>query len=208
MGPDNRLTLDPSERPWVEVYRRLIEVVLPRPIALVSTVDIEGRPNLAPFSFFTVVSANPPYLAFSPQLSGRTGQKKDTLHNVEETGELVIAVVTEALADQVNRCSAVLPWGQSEFAASGLTSLPATRVRPHLVAESPVNLECELVEVRTYGSEGGAGSLVVGRLLLAHLAPEICDENGAVVADRLRAVGRMGSDLWVRTRDTFPMPRP
>lgn len=208
MGADDRLTLDPAELSWIEVYRRLTEVVLPRPIALVSTVDIEGRPNLAPFSFFTVVSANPPYLAFSPQLSGRTGQKKDTLRNVEETGEFVVAVVTEALADQVNRCSAVLPWGQSEFAASGLTPQPATRVRPHLVAESPVNLECELVEVRTYGNEGGAGSLVVGRLLLAHLDPALCDETGAVVADRLKAVGRMGSDLWVRTRDTFPMPRP
>lgn len=201
-------TLDPAELPWQQVYRRLVEVVVPRPIALVSTVDAEGRPNLAPFSFFTVVSANPPYLAFSPQRVGRTGERKDTLRNVESTGQFVVAVVTEAIAGRVNACAARLPHGESEFAHSGLTPAPARLVRPPLVAESPVNLECELVEVRTYGEHGGGGSLVVGRIRLLHLDHSVLDAEGKVRPDALAAVGRMGGDDWVRTRERFPMPRP
>jgi flavin reductase (DIM6/NTAB) family NADH-FMN oxidoreductase RutF len=201
-------TIDPAATGWVEVYRRLTDVVIPRPIALVSTVDQLGRANLAPFSFFTVVSSNPPFLAFSPHLFGRTGNKKDTLCNVEATGQFVIAVVTEAIAEQVNTCAAALPHGSSEFEHSGLTPTPARRVTPSLVAESPVNLECELVEIRTYGEEGGAGSLVVGRVVLMHLDESVRDDDGRVLPERLGAVGRMGANLWVRTRDTFPLDRP
>ncbi len=204
----SELVIDPGTASWVEVYRRLTQVVVPRPIALVSSVDADGRPNLAPFSFFTVVSANPPYLAFSPQRSGRTGEKKDTLRNVEATGSFVVAVVTETVAERVNRCSAALPYGASEFAHSGLTPAAAVRVRAPLVAESPVNMECELVEVRSYGEAGGAGNLVVGRVVLLHVDERLLDEDGLVAPERLRPVGRMGSDLWVRAWDTFPMPRP
>lgn len=201
-------TLDAAASPWVEVYRRLVEVVVPRPIALVSTVDEDGRTNLAPFSFFTVVSANPPLLAFSPQLGGRSGQPKDTLRNVRATRQFVVAVVTEAIAERVNQCSAALPHGVCEFELSGLSKAPAQRVRPPLVAESPVNMECELVEVHSYGSEGGSGNLVVGRLLLLHLDGAVLSPEGAVDPQLLCPVGRMGSDLWVRARDTFPLPRP
>ncbi len=202
------LTIDPGGTSWVEVYRRLTQVVVPRPIALVSSVDEQGRSNLAPFSFFTVVSANPPYLAFSPQRSGRTGEKKDTLRNVEATRAFVVAVVTETIAEKVNQCSAPLPYGSSEFDHSCLTPAPAVKVKAPLVSESPVNLECELVEVRSYGDEGGAGNLVVGRVVLVHIDEALLDENGLVAPARLRPVGRMGSDLWVRAWDTFPMPRP
>ena len=201
-------TIDPAATSWIEVYRRLTDVVIPRPIALVSTVDAEGRANLAPFSFFTVVSSNPPYIAFSPHLAGRTGSKKDTLRNVEEVGELVVAVVTESMVAQVNQCSASLDHGVSEFAHSGLTPAPAQRVRPALVAESPVNMECEVVEIRTYGSEGGAGALVVARVVLMHLEEAMRDDEGRVLPERLRAVGRMGGSLWVRTGDTFELERP
>jgi flavin reductase (DIM6/NTAB) family NADH-FMN oxidoreductase RutF len=200
--------VDPAQTDWVEVYRRLTDVVIPRPIALVSTVDPEGRPNVAPFSFFTVVSSNPPHLAFSPHRAGRTGAKKDTLRNIEATGQMVIAVVTEAMAEQVNQCAAALPYGTSELEHSGLTGRPAERVRPLLIAESPVNMECELVELHHYGESGGAGSLVVARLVLMHLDPAVRDADGAVAPELLRAVGRMGQDYWVRTRETFPMKRP
>lgn len=201
-------TLDPAVLPWPEVYRRLVEVVVPRAIALVSTVDTEGRPNLAPFSFFTVVSANPPYLAFAPQRVGRTGEKKDTLRNVEATRQFVVAVVTEAIAARVNACAARLAPGESEFLHSGLTPAPARLVRPPLVAESPVNMECELVEIRTYGEAGGAGSLVVGCVRFLHLDGAVLDPDGKVRPDALAAVGRMGGDDWVRTRDRFALPRP
>lgn len=204
----NARIIDPSELCWVETYRRLVEIVVPRPIALVSTVDGDGCPNLAPFSFFTVVSSNPPHLAFAPHRVGRTGGKKDTLLNLEEVGEFVIASVTESLAEKVNACAAALPRSESEWVHSGLTPSPASVVRPSLVAESPVNVECEVVEIRSYGEEGGAGSLVVGRVLRLHLDESVLDNDGAVAADRLRAVGRMGGDLWVRTGETFPMERP
>ena len=208
MDMTTKQVLEPDEMSWVELYRRLVEVVVPRPIALVSTVDEQGRANLAPFSFFNVVSANPPYLAFAPQRSGRTGETKDTLRNVQEVPEFVVSVVTEAIAEQVNRCAAMLPHGESEFVLSGLTSVPASRVRPSLVAESPVNMECRVVDVHTYGDEPGSGSLVVGELLVMHVAEGVRDAAGAVPADLLRAVGRMGGPLWVRTRDVLSMQRP
>jgi len=208
MSAPGTTTIDATTAPWPDVYRRLVEIVVPRPIALVSSVDPEGRPNLAPFSFYTVVSANPPFLAFSPARSGRTGEQKDTLLNVEATRQFVVGVVTEAVAEQVNRASARLPRGVSEFAHVGLTPVPAQRVRAPLIAESPVNMECELHEIRSYGDGPGGGNLVVGRIVALHIAPEVLDAEGRVPPDRLRAVGRMGGELWVDTRGTFRMPRP
>jgi flavin reductase (DIM6/NTAB) family NADH-FMN oxidoreductase RutF len=208
MSTRTQHTLDATTTPWRELYRRLVEIVVPRPIALVSTVDADGKPNVAPFSFYTVVSANPPYLAFSPARSGRTGEQKDTLLNIEATGGFVVGVVTEAIAAKVNAASASLPRGVSEFAHAGLTPMPAQRVAAPLIAESPVNMECELVEVRSYGDEPGSGNLVVGRIALVHISPELLDENGSVPPDRLRAVGRMGGEFWVDTHGTFRMPRP
>jgi flavin reductase (DIM6/NTAB) family NADH-FMN oxidoreductase RutF len=203
-----RDTIDTAEAPWVDVYRRLTDVVIPRPIALVATVDPDGVANLAPFSFFTVVSSNPPFIAFAPHRAGRTGTKKDTLRNLEQVGEFTVSVVTEEIAERVNACAAPLPYGDSEFAHSGLTPVPAQRVKAPLVAESPVGLECLVEEIRTYGEEGGAGSLVVGRVVLMQLDPAVRDADGRVLPERLRAVGRMGGSLWCRTRDTFPLERP
>jgi flavin reductase (DIM6/NTAB) family NADH-FMN oxidoreductase RutF len=202
-----RETIDIETTPWVEVYRRLTEVVIPRPIALVATVGPEGATNVAPFSFFTVVSSNPPFIAFAPHRAGRSGSKKDTLRNIEQVGEFTVSVVTEEIAERVNACAAPLPYGDSEFEHSGLTPLAAERVRAPLVAESPVGLECVLEEIRSYGEEGGAGSLVVGRVVLMHI-DEALRVDGRIVAERLRAVGRMGGSLWCRTLDTFPLDRP
>jgi flavin reductase (DIM6/NTAB) family NADH-FMN oxidoreductase RutF len=209
MSHTQRDIIDLAEISWVDGYRRLTELVIPRPIALVGTVDPDGNTNLAPFSFFTLVSSNPPFVAFAPQRMGRTGAKKDTLRNIEQVGEFTVSVVTEEIAERVNACSAPLPYGDSEFAHSGLTPTAAQRVRAPLVAESPAGMECLLEEIRTYGEAGGAGSLVVGRVVLMHLDPEIRDEvDGRVVSERLRAVGRMGGSLWCRTLDTFPLERP
>jgi flavin reductase (DIM6/NTAB) family NADH-FMN oxidoreductase RutF len=164
---------------------------------------------VAPFSFFTVVSSNPPFIAFAPHRAGRSGSKKDTLRNIEQVGEFTVSVVTEEIAERVNACAAPLPYGDSEFEHSGLTPLAAERVRAPLVAESPVGLECVLEEIRSYGEEGGAGSLVVGRVVLMHIDEALRDPvDGRIVAERLRAVGRMGGSLWCRTLDTFPLDRP
>lgn len=201
-------TIDVASTPWQTVYHRLTEIIQPRAIALVSTLDPQGNPNLAPFSFFTLISCNPPYLAFCPQLAGRTGQKKDTLRNIEQTGQFVVATVTETIAAQVNTCSTPLPYGESEFLLSGLTAIPAQLVKPGLVKESPVNMECEVVEIRHYGDQGGAGNLVVGKILLMHIDPSVQDETGRVLSEKLQAVGRMGGEEWCRTGDTFAFPRP
>ncbi len=209
MRDSKRDTIDTSTTSWVDVYRRLTEVVIPRPIALVATVDPDGIANVAPFSFFTVVSSNPPFIAFAPHRMGRTGTKKDTLRNVEAVGEFTVSVVTEEIAERVNACAAPLPYGDSEFEHSGLTPVAAERVKAPLVAESPVGLECMLEEIRVYGDEGGAGSLVVGRVVLMHLEAAVRDPaDGRVVHEQLRAVGRMGGSLWCRTLDTFPLKRP
>jgi flavin reductase (DIM6/NTAB) family NADH-FMN oxidoreductase RutF len=209
VSDSNRDTIDPSTTSWVDVYRRLTEVVIPRPIALVATVDPQGVANLAPFSFFTVVSSNPPFIAFAPHRAGRAGSKKDTLRNVEQVREFTVSVVTEEIAEQANSCAAPLPYGDSEFDHSGLTPLAAERVKPPLVAESPVGLECAVEEIRSYGEAGGAGSLVVGRVVLIHVDPALRDPaDGRVLAERLRAVGRMGGSLWCRTLDTFELERP
>jgi len=209
MSDPKRDTIDTATTSWVDGYRRLTEVVIPRPIALVATVDPEGVLNLAPFSFFTIVSSNPPFLAFAPHRMGRTGSKKDTLRNVEEVGEFTVSVVTEEIADRVNRCAAPLLYGHSEFEHAGLTAVAAERVKAPLVAESPVGLECTLEEIRTYGEAGGAGSLVIGRVVLIHIDPALRDPaDGRVLAERLRAVGRMGGSLWCRTLDTFDLERP
>ena len=208
MSDVERDIIDTAATPWVDVYRRLTDVVIPRPIALVATVDPDGVANLAPFSFFTVVSSNPPFIAFAPHRAGRTGSKKDTLRNLEQVGEFTVSVVTEEIAERVNLCAAPLPYGDSEFAHSGLTPVRAQRVKAPLVAESPVGLECTVEEIRTYGDEGGGGSLVVGRVVLMHLDPAVRDTDGRVLPERLHAVGRMGGSLWCRTRDTFPLDRP
>ncbi|PIQ23004.1 flavin reductase family protein [bacterium (Candidatus Blackallbacteria) CG17_big_fil_post_rev_8_21_14_2_50_48_46] len=202
------LTLLTSEKTWQEIYRRLTEIIQPRPIALVSTLNSEGESNLAPFSFYTLISCNPPYLAFSPQLAGRTGQKKDTLRNLEIHPQFVVATVTEAIAERVNQASAPLPYGESEFQYAGLTPVPAQLIKGNRVKESPVNMECELVEIRSYGEEGGAGNLVVGKILCIEIDERVLNQAGAIDPALLKAVGRMGGEDWCRTSETFAYPRP
>ncbi|MEZ0372422.1 MAG: flavin reductase family protein [Candidatus Sericytochromatia bacterium] len=201
-------TIDVAGTPWREAYARITEIVQPRPIALASTLDPELGPNLAPFSFFTVVSSNPLYLAFSPQIAGLTGKKKDTLLNIERHPEFVIATVTETIAEQVNRASTPLPHGESEFDFTGLTPVPAQKVRAFCVKESPVNMECTLVEIRSYGSEGGGGNLIVARVELIHIDESVLDPGGRIDPELLQTVARMGGENWCRSRDRFSYPRP
>src|SRR5262249_48994006 len=156
-----RLKLDPAASPWNRFYRLLTDVVQPRPIALVSSVDATGRSNLAPFSFFNAVCAKPPILAFSPMRQGKTGSMKDTLNNIRSQREYVIATVTEDLVQRVNQASFEYGPEVSEFDAAGFTKLPAEKIRPALVADSPVNFECILKDILEYGDGPGGGALVV-----------------------------------------------
>jgi flavin reductase (DIM6/NTAB) family NADH-FMN oxidoreductase RutF len=192
---------------WQDVYRLAITFVLPRPIGWVSSVAADGVRNLAPFSFYNMVSANPPVVIFAPSLK-RDGSEKDTLRNVAATGEFVVATATEALVERMNQCSADVGPEVDEFKLAGLTPAPARFVRPALVAESPVNLECRLVEIKRLGDGPGAGCVVFGRILAVHLDDAVLAEDGLVDPGKLKAVGRMGRLTYVRSTDTFDLPRP
>jgi flavin reductase (DIM6/NTAB) family NADH-FMN oxidoreductase RutF len=199
--------IDVATAPVLDVYRTLVAVVTPRPIAWVTTLDAEGRVNLAPFSFFNAFGANPPVVVFSPT-NRRDGTKKDTLLNVEATGEFVLNAATEALAEQVNLSSKELPPGESEVELTGLSVLPSLKVRPPRLAESPVNLECRVTQVVPVGTGPIAANLVIGEVLAFHIAEAVLDDAGRVDPRKLRTIARLGADFYCRSTDLFEMKRP
>src|SRR5438128_2141802 len=155
----------------------LVGVVTPRPIAWVTSQDREGRVNLAPFSFFNAFGANPPVVVFSPLLR-RDGSRKDTLRNVEATGEFVLNAAVEKLAEQVNLSSKELPYGESEVDLTGLALAPSLKVKPPRLSETPVNLECKLRQIVPLGDGPLAGNLVIGEVLVMHIDDAVLDTEG------------------------------
>jgi flavin reductase (DIM6/NTAB) family NADH-FMN oxidoreductase RutF len=201
------MILDPADLSHQEVYKLLNGSVVPRPIAFVSTLSARGERNLAPFSFFNVVCSSPAAVSFSVMRRGDTAQKKDTLLNIEETREFVVNVVTEAIAAQVNQASADYPRGVDEFVEAGFTPRPSLVVAPPGVAESPVSMECRLIQIVHLGDGPGAGSLVIGRVERFHVSDEVYD-RGRIDPAKLQAVGRMAGAAYTRTQDTFDLIRP
>jgi flavin reductase (DIM6/NTAB) family NADH-FMN oxidoreductase RutF len=191
----------------VAVYRALVGVVTPRPIAWVTTVDNQGRVNLAPFSFFNAFGANPPVVVFSPTLR-RDRTKKDTLLNLEAVGEFVVNAAVEELAARVSATSKELPPGQSEADYAGLTMTTSSKVRPPRVAESPVHLECRLRQIMSIGDGPIAANLVIGEVILIHIDDSVLDAQGAVDPRKLRTIARLGGDYYCRSTDLFEMERP
>ena len=179
-------------------HRILLGAVGPRPIALVSTVDEFGTPNLSPYSFFNIFSSNPPTLIFSPARRVRDNTTKDTLHNALREQEVVVNVVNYDLVQQVNLSSAEYPSHVDEFVKSGLTPVPSEHVAPPRVAESPVSLECIVKDVVALGEEGGAGNLVICEIKKIHCAAHVMSEEGGLDQEALDLVGRMGKNWWVR----------
>ena len=200
------MTIDPGSTAPENIYKLMIGCIVPRPIAFVSTVSGEGARNLAPFSFFTGISAKPPIVCFCPTFLP-DGAKKDTLRNVEQTGEFVVNVVSEAIAAQMNACSADFPAEIDEFDVSGLTAIPSDVVKPPRVAESPVNMECRLIQVVNLSTGSLGGNLVIGEVVRFHVADELLS-NFRIDPDKLNAIGRMGGPSYTRTRDRFNMERP
>lgn len=201
------MIIDPARTPKSEFYPWLIRCIVPRPIAWVSSISSEGVHNLAPFSFFTAIATEPPTLCFAPGRHPVTGEKKNTLVNIEATGEFVVNVVPEELAEKMNETATDYPHGVSEFAEAGLTPVPAERVRAPRLAESPIHFECERFQIIQVGPDGvGGGSLVIGRILLLHVDERVI-AGGKVDYDLFRAVGRMGGMDYTRTRDRFQMAR-
>ena len=163
--------------------------------------------NLAPFSFFTAVSANPPVICFSPMIRSSDGARKDTLRNVEETREFVVNVVSEEFADQMNVCSGEYPPEVDEFALSKLTALASVAVKPPRVAEAHIQMECRLVQVVDVSAKPLGGSLVLGEVLRFHVDDAMV-RNFQIDPDQLHAIGRMGGPTYVRTTDRFDLQRP
>jgi len=191
----------------VDVYRALIGIVTPRPIAWVSTVDREGRVNLAPFSFFNAFGANPPVVVFSPTLR-RDGTKKDTLLNIEATGEFVINAAVASLAEEVNRSSKELPYGESEVELVGLTTCPSMIVKPPRIVESPAHLECKVRQIIPIGDGPISANLVIGEVVYIRVDDAVLDEKGVVDPRKLGTIARLGGDFYARTTDLFELKRP
>ncbi|QYM78771.1 flavin reductase family protein [Horticoccus luteus] len=201
------MIIDLPSLPAREAYAWMTSTILPRPIAWVSTVAPDGRTNLAPFSFFQGVTANPPTLMFVP-VNTRHGVKKDTLRNIEATREFVVNLVSFAQAEAMNATAALLPYGESEFGAFGIASLPAQKVRPPRVAEAPVSFECELHSIVPIGEGPLAANVVFGRILLAHVADAVVGTDGKADAEKLDLIGRLGGESYTRTREQFALKRP
>ena len=201
------MIVDPGKTGADDVYKLMVGVIVPRPIAFVSTLSLDGVRNLAPFSFFTGISANPPVVCFSPMVRGSDGQRKDTLHNIEATREFVVNIVSEDFVDRMNICSPEYPPEVDEFEKSGLTPIPSDLVKPPRVAESRVNMECRLLEILHVSAKPLGGSIVLGEVLRFHLADEIV-QGFKVNPDLLRPVGRMGGPTYTRTTDRFDLARP
>ena len=195
------LSLSPKELEIPKLHHYLLGAIGPRPIAFASTIDKDGNPNLAPFSFFNVFSANPPVLIFSPARSGRTNTTKDTFNNVKEIPEVVINVVNHAIVHQMSLASSPYPPGTSEFMKTGLTPLPSDTIKPFRVAESPVQFECKVNQIIELGNGGGAGNLIICEVLRFHIQEEVLDEKGSIDQKRIDLVSRMGGNWYCRANE-------
>lgn len=191
-------TIYPSELNTADLQAYLQGAVAPRPIALASTIDKQGNINLSPFSFFNVFSANPPILIFSPARRVRDNTTKHTLENVLEVPEVVINVVTYAIVEQTSLASTEYDKGVNEFVKAGFTAVPSLKVRPPRVQESPVQFECVVKEVKSLGSEGGAGNLVICEVVCFHVHPNVLNEKGKIDTQKIDLVARMGGDWYCR----------
>lgn len=192
------ITLNPSELDTPTLTNYLQGAVGPRPIAFVSSVNEWGQVNLSPFSFFNLFSTNPPTLIFSPSRRVRDNTTKHTLHNAEQTREVVINVVNYALVQQASLASTEYPEGVDEFVKAGLTPIPSETVAPPRVKESPFQMECKVKNIIPLGTEGGAGNLVICEVVRFHLDPSILDDEGKVDPRKLDLVARMGGNWYAR----------
>jgi flavin reductase (DIM6/NTAB) family NADH-FMN oxidoreductase RutF len=200
--------IDPAEYASGDIYKLMIGLIVPRPIAFVSTVDAGGVRNLAPFSYFTACSTNPPVVCFCSAVRSGPQPQKDTLLNIEATGEFVVNIVSEELTVQMNMTSAEAPPYVDEFELSGLTPLKSDLVRPPRVAESKVHMECRLRQVIRVSEKPGGGNLVLGDVLRFHVREDVLGDGLKIDAEKLKAIGRMGGPTYVRTHDRFDMQRP
>jgi flavin reductase (DIM6/NTAB) family NADH-FMN oxidoreductase RutF len=203
------LSLDPKELTQPKLHQYLLGAIGPRPIAFASTLDAEGRSNLAPYSFFNVFSSNPPILIFSPARRGRDNTTKHTLENALVTKECVINIVNYAMVEQMSLASTEYPEGVSEFEKTGLTPIASEVVKPFRVKEAPVQFECKINDVVALGTQGGAGNLVICEVVRIHVSEDILDEDGRISPVKIDQVARMGGHFYTRANQgLFQLPQP
>jgi flavin reductase (DIM6/NTAB) family NADH-FMN oxidoreductase RutF len=188
----------------------LQHAVAPRPIAFASTIDIDGKVNLSPFSFFNLFSSNPPIVIFSPARRVRDNTTKHTLQNVLAVPEVVINIVDYDMVQQTSLASCEFAKGDNEFIKAGFTAEKATLIKPPMVKESKIKLECKVIEVKPLGTEGGAGNLVICEVLYMHIDESILDENNKIDQTKLKHVARLGADWYCKVDDTnlFKVAKP
>jgi flavin reductase (DIM6/NTAB) family NADH-FMN oxidoreductase RutF len=187
-------------------YKLLIGSIVPRPIAVVSTLNADGSNNIAPFSFFTGVSSSPMIIAFCPVIRTSDGEKKDTLKNIEANKEFVVNFVTEPYAEKINQTSKELAYGDDEFLHSGLTPIDSKIVGPKRMQESPIHFECKLRDILSYGNTPGAGTLVTGEVVYIHVDEKIYSD-GKILTDKFGPIGRGAGSDWIRCTDRYQQDR-
>ncbi len=204
------LTVNPKEIPSSQLHGYLLGSVTPRPIAFASTIDKDGNVNLSPFSFFNCFGYNPPLLIFSPARRGRDNTTKHTYENVLEVQEVVINIVSYSMVQQMSLASTEYPKGINEFEKAGVTAVPSTLIKPPRVAEAPVSMECNVLQIVPTGTEGGAGNLVICEVILMHIKEEVLDAQGKIDPFKLDAVARLGGDWYCRVQGDaiFKVPKP
>ncbi len=202
-------SFDPKNYSISKLQALLSCAVAPRPIALASTIDADGNPNLSPFSFYNIFSANPPILIFSPARRVRDNTTKHTLHNVAAIKEVVINVVSYDIIQQMSLSSTEYAKGVNEFNKAGFTMLKSDLIRPFRVAESPIQMECRVNEIKPLGQDNGAGNLVICEVLKVHVSNAVMAENNTIDQEKLDLVARGGGSYYIRSRDGFlEIPKP
>lgn len=203
-------TIIPSDIPAMQLQQVMQTAIAPRPIALASTINAKGEINLSPFSFFNMFSTVPPVVIISPSRRVRDNTTKHTLENLEEVPELVIGNVNFEMVQQVSLASTEYEDGVNEFIKSGLTMKPADIVKPPLIAESPVNFECKVLEIKSLGNLGGSGNLVIAEIVKIHINEKYLDEAGNLDQKQLDLVARLGSNYYSRNNENnlFEVPKP
>ena len=198
-----------SDLSSAKMHAYLLGAVGPRPIAFASTLDLDGKPNLSPFSFFNVFSSNPPILIFSPSRRVRDNTTKHTLENARQTMEVVINIVNFDMVQQMSLASTEYPKGENEFKKAGLTMVKSDLVKPFRVAESPVQFECKVTKIEALGTQGGAGNLIFSEVLKMHISPTVLDDNGNIDPYKIDQVARMGGNWYTRANmGLFEVPKP
>ena len=207
---NNIKSIDPAKLETKEIHKILLSSVAPRPIAFASTIDRKGNVNLSPFSYFNVFSSNPPILIFSPSRRVRDNTTKHTLENAKETREVVINIVNHSIVEQMSKSSREYDKGVNEFIEAGLTQVESLKVKPPRVLESPISFECTVDNIVSLGESGGAGQLIIVKVVQIHINKYYLDSQGNIDSEKLDLVARMGGDWYTRVNkeSMFKIPKP